>query len=175
LIIIIPVIFVSFNSDIMTAGIYRSKGRFSDKSTLIQRDGKTATISVHKMDSSLILKTNGKPDASIKTFQSDKNEISDALTQAALAFFPMNVCSSEYNAAIIGLCMDDDGITHNPEKRLAIAEKIIERALRTGIKEEDVIIDPIAMAVSADPKACLVTLETTKLVHQKLEHNITIA
>ncbi|MCU0454867.1 MAG: dihydropteroate synthase [Bacteroidales bacterium] len=79
----------------------------------------------------------------------------------------------EYGAAIIGLCMDDDGITHDPEKRLSIAEKIIERAVRAGIKAEDVIIDPLAMAVSADPNACLVTLETIRLVHTKLGHNIT--
>jgi 5-methyltetrahydrofolate--homocysteine methyltransferase len=81
--------------------------------------------------------------------------------------------AKEYGAAIIGLCMDDDGITHDPQKRLAIAGKIIERAVRAGIKEEDVVIDPLAMAVSADPNACLVTLETIRLVHQKLGHNIT--
>ncbi len=81
--------------------------------------------------------------------------------------------AKEYGAAIIGLCMDDDGITHDPEKRLAIAVKIIERAVNYGIKAEDVIIDPLAMAVSADPAACLVTLETIRLVHQKLGHNIT--
>jgi len=79
----------------------------------------------------------------------------------------------EYGAAIIGLCMDDDGITHDPEKRLSIAKKIIDRAVNTGIKAEDVVIDPLAMAVSADPKACLITLETIRLVHQKLGHNIT--
>jgi len=79
----------------------------------------------------------------------------------------------EFGAAIIGLCMDDDGITHEPEKRLSVAEKIIERAVSEGIKEEDVIIDPLAMAVSADPRACIVTLETIRLVHQKLGLNIT--
>jgi 5-methyltetrahydrofolate--homocysteine methyltransferase len=81
--------------------------------------------------------------------------------------------AKEYGAAIIGLTMDDDGITHDPEKRLAIAGKILERALRSGIKMEDVVIDPLAMAVSADPHACIVTLETIKLVRQKLGLNIT--
>lgn len=81
--------------------------------------------------------------------------------------------AKEYGAAIIGLTMDDDGITHDPEKRLAIAGKILERAVRSGIKMEDVIIDPLAMAVSADPHACMVTLETIKLVRQKLGLNIT--
>jgi len=81
--------------------------------------------------------------------------------------------AKEYGAAVIGLVMDDDGITHDPLKRLQIAEKILERALGLGIKEEDVVIDPLAMAVSADPNACLVTLETIRLVHEKLGLNIT--
>jgi 5-methyltetrahydrofolate--homocysteine methyltransferase len=81
--------------------------------------------------------------------------------------------AKEYGAAIIGMVLDDDGITHDPEKRLRIAERIIERAIRAGIKEEDVIIDPLAMAVSADPNACKVTLETIRLIHERLGHNIT--
>jgi 5-methyltetrahydrofolate--homocysteine methyltransferase len=79
----------------------------------------------------------------------------------------------EYGAAVIGLCMDDEGITHEPEKRLRIAGKIINRAVQLGINAEDVVIDPLAMAVSADPRACLVTLETIRLIHNKLGHNIT--
>jgi 5-methyltetrahydrofolate--homocysteine methyltransferase len=82
--------------------------------------------------------------------------------------------AKEYEAAIIGLTMDDKGITYDPEKRLIIAEKILERAVKAGIKEEDVIIDPLAMAVSADSKACIVTLETIRLIHHKLGLNITM-
>jgi 5-methyltetrahydrofolate--homocysteine methyltransferase len=81
--------------------------------------------------------------------------------------------TKEYGAAVIGLVMDDDGITHDPEKRLQIAEKILNRAMQIGIPKEDVVIDPLAMAVSADPNACLVTLETIKLVHDRLGLNIT--
>ena len=81
--------------------------------------------------------------------------------------------AKEYGAAIIGLSMDEEGISHDPEKRLAVAEKILERAVKAGIKEEDVIIDPLVMAVSADPHACLITLETIRLVHTKLGLNIT--
>ena len=91
--------------------------------------------------------------------------------ESIMALLPV---ARDYGAAVIGLCMDDDGITNDPEKRVAIAEKIIDRAVRTGIRTEDVIIDPLAMAVSADPQACMVTLETIRLVHQKLGHNITM-
>jgi len=81
--------------------------------------------------------------------------------------------AKEYGAAVIGLVMDDDGITHDPRKRLKVAEKILERAGKLGIAPEDVIIDPLVMAVSADPNACKVTLETIKLVREKLGLNIT--
>jgi 5-methyltetrahydrofolate--homocysteine methyltransferase len=81
--------------------------------------------------------------------------------------------AKEYGAAIIALAMDEEGITHDPEKRLKVAGKILERALKIGIREEDVVVDPLAMAVSADPRACMVTLETIRLVHQNLGLNIT--
>jgi len=86
------------------------------------------------------------------------------------AILPM---AREHGAALIGLVMDDNGITHDPEKRFQIAEKILNRAIQAGIAQEDVVIDPLAMAVSADPNACLVTLETIKLVHDRLGLNIT--
>ena len=82
--------------------------------------------------------------------------------------------AKEYGAAVIGSVMDDNGITHLPEKRLAIAEKILDRAVKIGIKEENVVIDPLAMAVSAETNACLITLDTIRLVHQKLGLNITM-
>jgi 5-methyltetrahydrofolate--homocysteine methyltransferase len=91
--------------------------------------------------------------------------------RSLMAILPV---AKEYNAAVIGLVMDDNGITHDPEKRLIIAEKILTRAVKMGIKEEDVVIDPLAMAVSADPNACMVTMETIRLVHQKLGLNITM-
>jgi len=90
--------------------------------------------------------------------------------RSLMAILPM---AREHGAAIIGLVMDDEGITHDPEKRFRIAEKILNRAMQAGIAREDVVIDPLAMAVSADPRACLVTLETIKLVHERLGLNIT--
>lgn len=90
--------------------------------------------------------------------------------RSLMAILPM---AKEHGAAVIGLVMDDNGITHDPEKRFQIAEKILNRAMQAGMVREDVVIDPLAMAVSADPMACLVTLETIKLVHERLGLNIT--
>jgi len=80
----------------------------------------------------------------------------------------------EYGAAVIGLCMDDDGIPATPEERTAVAEKIIERAAKTGIPAEDIVIDPLAMTMGADHKAGWIALETVKLVVREFGVNITM-
>ncbi|MGC8880313.1 MAG: dihydropteroate synthase [Anaerolineae bacterium] len=80
----------------------------------------------------------------------------------------------EYGAAVIGLCMDDDGIPATPEKRLAVAGKIIERAARLGIDTADVIIDPLALTMGADSKAGWIALRTTALIVQEFGVNISM-
>jgi 5-methyltetrahydrofolate--homocysteine methyltransferase len=80
----------------------------------------------------------------------------------------------EYGAAVIGLTMDDDGIPNDPEVRLSVAGKILERAARVGIPPEDVVIDPLVMTVGADQKAGLITLTTIELVRKEFGVNINL-
>ncbi|OGO39608.1 MAG: pterin-binding protein [Chloroflexi bacterium RBG_16_57_11] len=80
----------------------------------------------------------------------------------------------EYGAAVIGLTMDDDGIPNDPELRLSVAGKILERAARIGIPVEDVVIDPLVMTVGADQKAGLITLTTIELVRKEFGVNINL-
>ena len=77
-------------------------------------------------------------------------------------------------AAVIGLTMDDNGIPKTPEERLAVAEKILERAARLGIPTEDVIIDPLVLTVGSDSQAALVTLETVELLRKEFGVNINL-
>jgi 5-methyltetrahydrofolate--homocysteine methyltransferase len=79
----------------------------------------------------------------------------------------------KHGAAVIGMANDETGISMVPEERLALARRIIERAADYGIPEEDVIIDPIAMTVAADPTCGLITLETMRLIRDKLGNNMT--
>ncbi|MGQ9516460.1 MAG: dihydropteroate synthase [Anaerolineae bacterium] len=80
----------------------------------------------------------------------------------------------KYNAAVIGLTMDDKGIPSDPQERLAIAKKIVDRAEAIGIAREDVIIDCLALTMGADSKAGLITLKTIELVRKELGNNITL-
>ena len=80
----------------------------------------------------------------------------------------------EFGAAVIGLTMDDDGIPNDPEVRLSIAEKILERAAKIGIPADDVVIDPLVLTIGADSKAGLVTLQTIEVVRKALGVNINL-
>ena len=80
----------------------------------------------------------------------------------------------EYEAAVIGLCMDDDGIPETAEQRLAVAAKIIERAGKLGIGPENVIIDPLALTMGADSNAGKTALDTIELVVKEFGVNITM-
>ncbi|MHB1355898.1 MAG: dihydropteroate synthase [Anaerolineae bacterium] len=80
----------------------------------------------------------------------------------------------EFGAAVIGLTMDDSGIPCDASSRVAIARKIIQRAEEMGIPREDVLIDCLALTVSADTSAALVTLETIRRVRAELGANMTL-
>lgn len=80
----------------------------------------------------------------------------------------------EYNAAVVALVMDDDGIPTEAERRLAIAYKIVNQASNLGIPSEDIIIDGLVLTVASDNNAGLVTLETVRKINQELGLNQTM-
>ncbi|MCA9903535.1 MAG: dihydropteroate synthase [Anaerolineae bacterium] len=79
----------------------------------------------------------------------------------------------KYGAAVIGITNDESGISHDPEQRLAVARKIIERAADHGIAREDVVIDPLAMPVVAVPSSGATFLHITRSLAQDLRVNTT--
>jgi 5-methyltetrahydrofolate--homocysteine methyltransferase len=80
----------------------------------------------------------------------------------------------KYRTAVVGLCMDDDGIPETPDRRLAVAKKIIERAEGMGIPRDSVIIDCLALTMGADSKAGLITLEAIRMVQEELGVNLVL-
>ena len=75
--------------------------------------------------------------------------------------------AKKYGAAIVGLTLDEDGIPETVEKRVEIAEKIINRATEIGIPKEDIIIDCLTMTVSAKQSAAQTTLDAMKQVKER--------
>ncbi len=80
----------------------------------------------------------------------------------------------KYETAVIGLTLDKNGIPKEPEKRLDIANKIIEKAGSFGIPREDILIDCLALTVGADSRAALGTIQAIREVREQLGVNQTL-
>jgi 5-methyltetrahydrofolate--homocysteine methyltransferase len=79
---------------------------------------------------------------------------------------------AKHGAAVIGLTNDETGIPETAEKRLEIARKIVAVAGDHGISPEDVVLDPLAMTVGADPQAVRITLDAIEMIRDELGVNM---
>ena len=74
----------------------------------------------------------------------------------------------KYGGVVVGLCLDDAGIPETAEGRLEVARRIVREAEARGIDRRDVVIDPLCLAVSADPRAADVTLRAVRRIRDEL-------
>lgn len=81
------------------------------------------------------------------------------------AVFPL---AKKYGALVVALTLDEEGIPVTAEGRLAIARRILAEASRYGIDKKDLIFDPLALTVSADPTAATETLRAVQMIREEL-------
>jgi 5-methyltetrahydrofolate--homocysteine methyltransferase len=77
-----------------------------------------------------------------------------------------------FGAAVIGMANDEEGISMDPQERLAAARKVVEAAAEHGIAREDVIIDPLTMPIGAAGDAATAMFETVRLIRDELGVNV---
>lgn len=78
----------------------------------------------------------------------------------------------EYGAKIIALCMDDSGMPHDYEGRIAIARTLIDKLTGAGIEPESIYIDPLVYPVATGGhygRAVLDTVRTVKAEHPEVQ------
>ncbi|MEJ2411788.1 MAG: dihydropteroate synthase [Anaerolineales bacterium] len=80
----------------------------------------------------------------------------------------------EYDASVIALCMDDDGIPPTADDRFKVAAKMIERADKLGIAADRLIIDPLALTMGSDHKAGKIAIDTIRKVVAEFGVNVTM-
>lgn len=74
----------------------------------------------------------------------------------------------KYGGTLIALTIDEKGIPNTAEGRCAIAEKIVKECEKYGIDKKDIIVDPLAMTVSSDDESGKITLESVRLIKERL-------
>jgi 5-methyltetrahydrofolate--homocysteine methyltransferase len=80
----------------------------------------------------------------------------------------------EYDASVIALLLDEDGIPETAEARVAVAKKIIDRADSMGIPLENIVIDPLVLTVGSDSNAGKITLDTIEMLTAEYGININL-
>ncbi len=81
------------------------------------------------------------------------------------AVFPL---VKKYGGVVVALTLDESGIPQNTGGRVAIAEKILDRAKVYGISKKDIIFDTLAMTVSADTSSAQTTLQALSYIKKEL-------
>ena len=76
---------------------------------------------------------------------------------------------AKYGGLVVGLTLDEDGIPTTAEARVEIAKKIYDTAATYGIAKKDIIIDPLAMTISADDQSGKVTLDAVEKITRELD------
>ena len=104
---------------------------------------------------------NGKP---LVNSVNGKQESMDAV-------FPL---VKKYGGVVVGLTLDEEGIPATTAGRVAIARKIIAEAEKYGIAKKNILIDPLAMAVSADMGAAEVTLSAVRQIREELGVHVSL-
>ena len=78
----------------------------------------------------------------------------------------------KYGGMVVALALDENGIPETADGRISVVEKLYAEAAKYGIAQNQIIIDPLAMTVSADDQAAVATLATVKYVHE-VKHGLT--
>ncbi len=79
--------------------------------------------------------------------------------------FPL---AAKYGGVVVCLTLDEQGIPETAEGRFEIAERLCREAERYGIGRDDLLFDPLAMTISSDRNAGIVTLESVRLIRERL-------
>ncbi len=106
--------------------------------------------------------------------------------EEALRFFPgraaINSCTAEdkameellplarkFSAAVVGICIDEDGIASTAKEKLRAAEKFVQRAMEEfGLRKSDIIMDPVVLTAGTGSEAVKETLKAIELIKKEL-------
>ena len=75
---------------------------------------------------------------------------------------------AHYGTNVIGLALDEDGIAETAEKRLAIAERIVNECERYGIGRDRILIDCLVMTASTNQAQVIEILRAVRMVKERL-------
>ncbi len=75
----------------------------------------------------------------------------------------------KYGASVVALTLDEAGLPKTAEQRIAIAQRILDRAVSLGIPASDVWVDCLTLTVSAQQDQAVETLKAVQYVTEVMK------
>jgi 5-methyltetrahydrofolate--homocysteine methyltransferase len=75
---------------------------------------------------------------------------------------------AEYGCWVVGLCMDEGGVSANPAERLEMARRLIDEVERRGVSRDRLYLDALIEPISVQSTAGLIALETIQAIRSEL-------
>ncbi|MPV86465.1 dihydropteroate synthase [Ostreibacterium oceani] len=79
----------------------------------------------------------------------------------------------KYDASVVAISNDETGISQDPNERLKVAKRIIERAADHGISHDRIVVDPLVMPISAIATAGRQVFAMLKVLKEDFKVNTT--
>ena len=87
-------------------------------------------------------------------------------------FFKVLQLAKEYGAGVVIGCIDEEGMARTAQKKLAIAERAYQDALKFGIPPHEIFYDTLALPISTgieeDRENAKATIEAIRLIRENL-------
>lgn len=92
------------------------------------------------------------------------NSVNDADEETADRIFAL---AKKYGAAVLCLPLEKGNLPKTAEERVRIIRRIREKALAAGLREKDLLLDPLVLTAASEEKGASETLRTLRLFKEE--------
>jgi len=103
-------------------------------------------------------------EAAIKAYHSKGGLMINSITGDETRLRLILPIALKYNAKLVALTMDENGMPHTAEDRFSAARKIYERVKRDGFNVENLYFDPLIRPIATEPDQAVQFLKSLHLI-----------
>ena len=106
-------------------------------------------------------------EAGLKAISDNSSTIINSITAEEAKFRQVVPLVLEYDAAVLALALDDNGISKTVEDRFAAAQRLIEALAAEGLPHERIFLDPLIQPISVQNDFGLIAIEVIRRVKEQ--------
>ncbi|HEY74258.1 MAG: methyltetrahydrofolate--corrinoid methyltransferase [Chloroflexi bacterium] len=74
--------------------------------------------------------------------------------------------AAEHDCPVVALAMDDNGIPETVEERVNIVRRVMAETRRSGLPDDKVYVDPLAMTIATNVQSGMVACDAIRAIHE---------